>query len=42
MTAPRPGITLTEATSLNDSGQILAEGVDANGRQHVYLLEPNG
>jgi uncharacterized membrane protein len=39
--APPTGVTLTEATGVNTSGDILANGTDASGVQHVYLLEPN-
>jgi hypothetical protein len=36
------GITLTKAIGADNNGDILTDGTEANGVQHVYLLEPNG
>jgi probable HAF family extracellular repeat protein len=36
---PDSGITLTEATGINDSGQICANGTE-NGQMHAFLLTP--
>jgi probable HAF family extracellular repeat protein len=35
-----PGWTLTNAESINTSGQIVGTEVDASGDQHAYLLTP--
>ncbi|MBV8781284.1 MAG: hypothetical protein JO353_07795, partial [Phycisphaerae bacterium] len=34
------GVTLTSATGINDSGQIVATGTDSSGDIHSYLLNP--
>jgi probable HAF family extracellular repeat protein len=34
------GWTLAQATAINDAGQILAWGVDANGDTHAFRLDP--
>ena len=39
---PPIGITLTMAIAINDQGQILATGVDANGNPEQVLLTPAG
>jgi probable HAF family extracellular repeat protein len=35
-----PGWTLSEATAINDSGQIVGFGWDANNLSHGFLLTP--
>jgi probable HAF family extracellular repeat protein len=37
---PALGITLQEATGINNHGQIVANGVGASPRVHAYLLTP--
>jgi len=34
------GYTLTSANAVNDSGQLLAVGLDSAGAQHTFLLSP--
>jgi len=34
------GYTLTAANAVNDSGQVLAVGLDSAGAQHTFLLSP--
>jgi probable HAF family extracellular repeat protein len=34
------GVRLDVAITINDAGQIVAQGKDANGRRHSYWLEP--
>jgi probable HAF family extracellular repeat protein len=35
------GFTLTSATAINDNGQIVATGTNAQGQQHAFLLTPS-
>lgn len=37
---PALDLTLTNATDINDRGAIVANGIDARGRQRSYLLTP--
>jgi probable HAF family extracellular repeat protein len=34
------GFTLTSATAINDNGQIVANGINAGGQTHAFLLTP--
>jgi hypothetical protein len=38
---PGSGIILNDSFNINDRGEILATGFDANGNHHVVLLVPN-
>jgi probable HAF family extracellular repeat protein len=38
---PGSGFTLTDATAINDNGQIVANGSNATGQTHAFLLTPN-
>jgi probable HAF family extracellular repeat protein len=35
------GFTLNNATAINDNGQIVANGYNAQGQEHAFLLNPN-
>jgi probable HAF family extracellular repeat protein len=35
------GVTLEDATAINDNGQIVANGYNANGQEHAFLLTPS-
>jgi len=37
---PALGLTLSVATGINDSGQIVANGVSSSGKSRAYLLTP--
>jgi probable HAF family extracellular repeat protein len=36
----RSGFTLADATAINANGQIVADGVNASGQHHAFLLSP--
>src|SRR5262249_19623528 len=36
------GFMIIDARAINDSGQIAADGIDANGQRHAVLLTPVG
>jgi probable HAF family extracellular repeat protein len=36
------GFTLNDATAINDNGQIVANGYNAIGQTHAFLLTPSG
>jgi probable HAF family extracellular repeat protein len=38
---PGSGFTLTDATAINDNGQIVANGRNSTGQEHAFLLTPN-
>ena len=38
---PGSGFTLTDATAINDSGQIVANGYNSIGQTHAFLLTPS-
>ncbi len=35
-----PPSTLDNATAINDNGQIVANGYNATGQEHAFLLTP--
>ena len=37
---PGSGFTLNAATAINDNGQIVANGSNATGQTHAFLLTP--
>jgi len=37
---PGSGFTLSNATAINDSGQIVANGYNSTGQTHAFLLTP--
>jgi probable HAF family extracellular repeat protein len=37
---PIPGLTLTRATDINDSGQIVGYATAVDGHPHAFLLNP--
>jgi probable HAF family extracellular repeat protein len=37
---PGSGFTLDDATAINDNGQIVANGYNAQGQEHAFLLTP--
>lgn len=39
---PGSGFTLNDATAVNDNGQIVANGYNATGQTHAFLLTPTG
>ena len=38
---PGSGITLDNATAINDNGQIVVSGSNAPGQEHAFLLTPS-
>jgi len=38
---PGSGFTLTDATAINDNGQIVANGSNTTGQEHAFLLTPS-
>ena len=38
---PGSGFTLDDATAINDNGQIAANGYNAQGQEHAFLLSPS-
>jgi probable HAF family extracellular repeat protein len=38
---PGSGFTLDDATAINDNGQIVANGYNAQGQEHAFLLTPS-
>ncbi len=38
---PGSGFTLNDATAINDNGQIVANGYNAQGQEHAFLLTPS-
>jgi probable HAF family extracellular repeat protein len=38
---PGSGFTLTDATAINDNGQIVANGSNSSGQTHAFLLTPS-
>jgi uncharacterized membrane protein len=38
---PGSGFTLDDATAINNNGQIAANGYNAQGQEHAFLLNPS-